>query len=779
MTVINVDLWQIVQDEFERARLAVDESIFAVSNGYLGVRGAPEEGTPAHDPGVILNGLHETWPIVYPEDAYGLARTGQTIVNATDGSVIRLFVDDEPFDLGASRILRFERVLDMRAGVLGREVEWETARGRRILIRSRRLASFEHRHVIAMDYEVVALDGRVCVALSSELVTHDEAQATDDPRRAKGFADKVLVARSGQADGARAVLELATRNSGLQLAAGMDHAVTADVPVRVESTVDGDAARTVMLAELGEGQALGLSKYVTYQWAPEPRPGDLRARVARTLDRATRAGYERLEAGQRRHVAAFWERSDVEIGGAPELQRTVRFNLFQLLQATARSEGFGVPAKGLTGRGYEGHYFWDGEIYVVPFLLHTTPESARQMLQFRCGMLGAARRRAREVGHEGALFPWRTISGEEASAWYAAGTAQYHINADIAHAIRQYRYVTGDLDFLLGPGAEVLVETARFWMELGFFSERRCGRFCINAVTGPDEYTTVVDNNAYTNLMAKENLVGAVRVAEWLQARDADGFERLCQTTGLCETEIQGWRRAADLMYVPRHEELGIALQDDRFLERKRWDFEGTPADKHPLLLHYHPLELYRHQVIKQTDVVLATYLVGHEFSEDEKRRTFDYYDPLTTGDSTLSACIQSVIASEVGYPEAALAYFESACGVDLLDLHGNTADGIHIASCGGTWLALVAGFGGLRDHDGDVRFAPRLPVDWDRLRFRVQVRGQVIDVELTHEQTTYRLPAGTGIPIRHFDEDIRLVPGQAASRPVAATDDPELPVAA
>jgi alpha,alpha-trehalose phosphorylase len=762
-----IDPWQITEDRFEPELLAAHESVFAMSNGYVGVRGTPDEGGPVHDPGVILNGLHETWPIVYPEDAYGLARTGQTIVNATDGSIIRLFADDEPFDVSSSRMVRFERTLDMRAGVLRREVEWETARGRRILIRSRRLASFEHRHLLAMSYEVVALDGGVCLAISSELVTHDEGQSTDDPRRAKGFADKVLLARGGDARGERAVLELATRNSGLQLAAGMDHAVMSTVPVRAETAVDGDAARTVLLAELGEGDTLALAKYVAYHWAADPRPGDLAARTRRTLDRAVRAGYDALEARQSAHVAAFWERSDVEVGGAPELQRTVRFNLFQLLQATARTEGFGVPAKGLTGRGYEGHYFWDGEIYVVPFLLHTTPEWARQMLDFRCAMLDAARTRAGEVGHGGALYPWRTISGQEASAWYAAGTAQYHINADIAYAMRQYRYVTGDLDFLLGPCAAVMVETARLWMELGFFSDRCEGRFCINAVTGPDEYTTVVDNNAYTNLMAKENLVGAVRVIEWLQARDADAFAELCRATGVCETEVQGWRRAAELMYVPRHEELGIALQDDRFLERKRWDFEGTPEDHHPLLLHYHPLELYRHQVIKQTDVVLATYLVGHEFGEAEKRRTFDYYDPLTTGDSTLSACVQSVIASEVGYADAALEYFEHACGVDLLDSHGNTADGIHIASCGGTWLALVAGFGGLRDFDGDVRFAPRLPGAWDRLRFRVQVRGQVIEVDMTEAHTTYRLLVGTGIPIRHFDEGIRLVPGEPASRRV------------
>ena len=531
----------------------------------------------------------------------------------------------------------------------------------------------------------------------------------------------------------------------------------------------------MLQADLAAGESLRLSKFVAYHWEAQAPAGDLLGRVERTLRRARSKGYGAIEAAHSAEVEEFWRRSDVELEGDPELQRAVRFNLFSLMQATARAEGLGVPAKGVTGRGYEGNYFWDTEIYVVPFLCHTTPRWAKQVLEYRCRMLDAARTRASEIGHGGAAFPWRTINGSEASAWYAAGTAQYHINADIAYAMHQYNRVTGDLGFMLDQGAEVLVETARLWIELGFHSDRRDGRFCINAVTGPDEYTTVVDNNAYTNLMAKENLEIAIRVIEWLQGAHPAAHAELERATGLTGREVDAWRRAAELMYVPRHDALGIVLQDEHFLERKRWDFDATPPEKHPLLLHYHPLELYRHQVIKQTDVVLATYLVGHHFSDEEKRRTFDYYDPLTTGDSTLSACIQSVMASEVGYPDAALRYFVDACTVDLLDTHGNTADGIHIASCGGTWLALVAGFGGLRDSDGDVRFHPRLPAEWERLRFRVQVREQLVEVDITHAATTYRLLEGHGLPIQHFGEQLRLTTAAAIRRSV----DHDLPRAA
>ncbi|HEX6651742.1 MAG TPA: glycosyl hydrolase family 65 protein [Thermoleophilaceae bacterium] len=757
--LVDEEGWRLTESRFRPDLTPALESVFAVANGYLGVRGTPEEGAPAHETGLALNGFHETWPIVYPEDAYGLARTGQTIVQAPDCSVIRLFVDDEPFELETARLLRFERTLDMRTAVLSRELELETPRGTRLLVRSRRLASLEHRHLVALDYEVTALDGGAEIAISSELTIEEPGVASDDPRRAKAFGEKPLVPVAAEADCARALLQLETRNSGLRLACGIDHAVESGAATTVESSAGDDHAAVVVLADLEAGQSLRLSKFAAYHWGDSDQNGRLAARARRTLDRALRAGYDGVQEAQRRDVAEFWRRSDIEVDGAPDIQLAVRFNLFQLMQATARGEGLGVPAKGVTGRGYEGHYFWDTEVYVVPFLAHTNPQWAKQVLEFRVGMLDAARRRAREVGHAGALYPWRTISGDEASAWYAAGTAQYHINADIAYAMHQYNRVTGDLGFMLDQGAEVLVETARFWMELGYFDERRDGRFSIMGVTGPDEYTTVVDNNAYTNLMAKENLEIAVRITEWLRGADAYTYADLVASTGLTDDEIDGWRRAAELMFVPRHEELGIVLQDERFLERKRWDFDNTPPENYPLLLNYHPLELYRHQVIKQTDVVLATYLVGHHFSEEEKRRTFDYYDALTTGDSSLSACIQSVVAAEVGYDDAALGYFLEALSVDLLDTHANTADGIHIASCGGTWLALVAGFGGLRDSDGEVHFKPRLPDGWTRLRFRVQVRGQTIEVDITPDGTAYSLVEGRGLLIFDDDTPIRLQP--------------------
>src|SRR5699024_7256419 len=381
--------------------------------------------------------------------------------------------------------------------------------------------------------------------------------------------------------------------------------------------------------------------------------------------------------------------------------------------------------------GYEGHYFWDTEIYALPFLTYTSPGTARNALRFRYQMLEAARRRASELAQHGALFPWRTINGEEASAYYAAGTAQYHIDADVAYALCKYVEASGDDEFMLNEGVDIMVETARMWADLGFWRHNGMPRFEIHGVTGPDEYTTVVNNNLFTNVMARFNLHKAAQVVRQLEASSPEGHERMVRRLGLVEEEVEEWERAAVGMMIPFDEGLGIHPQDEYFLDREVWDLEQTPVTRRPLLLHYHPLVIYRFQVIKQADVCMALFLQGDQFTLEEKRADFEYYDPITTGDSTLSAVVQSIIASEVGYHEMALDYFHHALYVDLADLHRNATDGVHVASTAGVWAALVYGFGGLRDHHGTINFDPRLPQGWTSLDFRLQLRGQQLAVHL------------------------------------------------
>jgi alpha,alpha-trehalose phosphorylase len=381
-------------------------------------------------------------------------------------------------------------------------------------------------------------------------------------------------------------------------------------------------------------------------------------------------------------------------------------------------------------------------------------------------MLEPARQRARELNQKGALFPWRTINGEEASAYYAAGTAQYHINADIMYALKKYVNATGDRDFLKECGAEMLIETARLWHDLGFYSDSGEGNFCIHGVTGPDEYTTVVNNNTYTNLMARENLRYAAETVEALRAEEPEAYEALVHKTGLNPKEVVDWKAAAERMYVPYDEERGIHPQDDTFLEREVWDFEHTPPDKYPLLLHYHPLVIYRFQVIKQTDVVLAMFMCGNDFSREEMKANFDYYEPLTTGDSSLSICIESIMASAVGYKNKAFEYARDAVLIDLGNIGGNVRDGCHIAAMGGTWMVFVNGFAGMRDYDGHLSFNPCLPEPLTRVRFPLMVKGQHLVVEVTPTETTYLLKEGDGLTITHRGKEITLKQGESQTLP-------------
>ena len=760
------DEWRLVEKKFYPDFLPATETIFATANGYLGIRGSFEEGAPVFESGTFVNGFYESWPIVHGEEAYGFAETGQTIVNLTDTKIIRLYVDDEPFYLPTANLISFERALNMKSGTLDREILWETPAGKQVSIKSRRLVSFEHRHLAAIHYQVTVLNAEAPIVISSEMITEHIHQGSEgDPRLARGFRGRVLIPRVNYVNDRRIVLGYVTNNSKMNLACGVDHAFETACPYSYESKCSEDSGKVVFSIEARPGVPVTLTKYMAYHTSRRSPPGELCERAERTLDRAVGQGFYAVLAGQEQYMDDFWRRSDVQIVGDPTyaarpteaIQQAIRFNLFHILQAAGRAEGTGIPAKGLTGEGYEGHYFWDTELYLLPFLIYTSPRIAKNLLKFRYSYLDKARERAQQVNQKGALFPWRTISGEEASAYYAAGTAQYHINADIMYALKKYTNATGDEEFLYDIGAEMLVETARLWVDLGFYSERKGGKFCIHGVTGPDEYNTVVNNNTFSNLMARENLRYAAETVESLRDKKPELFAVLVHKTGVEMSEVEAWKKAAENMYIPFDEKMGIHPQDDSFLEKEPWDFANTPVDKYPLLLHYHPLVIYRHAVLKQADVVLVMFLLGHEFSAEQKKRNFDYYDPLTTGDSSLSACIQSIVAFEVGYPEKGIEYARYAVLMDLADIAGNVRYGCHIASMGGTWMVFVYGSAGMRDYDGRLSFRPKPPKVLERIRFPLTVRGQVLEVDIQREATTYSLREGDGLVIWHEDEEIRL----------------------
>src|SRR3974390_382538 len=713
------DEWNVIEKAFHPEFLAQLETMLALGNGYLGMRGCPEEGGPNAENGTFINGFYETRPIVYGEEAYGFAKTGQTICNVTDSKIIKLFVDDEPFWLPNAQLLDYDRRLNMRAGTLDRNVLWETSAGKRVSVTSRRLVSFVNRHVAAISYCVTLVDARASVVISSEMSTNGPGARNnhDDPRLAREFPERVLQPRTNYSADRRIVLCHATEKSRLMLVCATDHPLGVSGPHSYKVVNTPDFGQTAFTIDAEPGRPIQLTKYIVYHTSHTASAEQLCGRAEWTLDRAVTQGFDALLASQEKYMDDFWRRSDVRIKdinehrakrSTVEIQQAIRFNLFHILQASARAEQTGVPAKGLTGQAYEGHYFWDTEIYVLPFLTYTSPRMPRNLLAFRYKMLPQARARAKELGHRGAMFPWRTISGEEASAYYAAGTAQYHINADIMYALRKYVEATGYERFLRDCCAEMLVETARLWVDLGFYSDAKGGKFCINGVTGPDEYNAVVNNNRYTNLLARENLRYASETVEFLRSKEPEAYAALAHKTGLEPSEVDVWVRAAQNMYVPYDAKLKIIPQDDGFLDEEPWDFKNTPPNHYPLLLFYHPLDIYRKQVIKQADVILAMFLLDDLFSLEDKKRNFEFYDPFTTGDSSLSSCVEAIIAAQTGDLDKAIRYGMAALLMDLADVGGNVKDGCHIASMGGAWMLFAYGFGGMRDHDGIVWVWPR-----------------------------------------------------------------------
>jgi alpha,alpha-trehalose phosphorylase len=753
-----VDPWRLVECDPERSDLGVTESLFTVANGYIGMRGNPEEGRHAFEHGTYVNGLHETWPIRHAEAAYGFARTGQTIVNAPDAKLMKLYVDDEPLVIGTADLEHYERSLDFRDGVLRRSVIWRTPSGKRVKVDSTRMVSMTQRHLVVLTLEVTMLKGDAPLVVSSQLLNrqdgedeyHLQAEPSGvhaDPRKAGAFEGRVLLPRIHMAKDDRMMLGYQCANSRMTVVVAADHVLRTPDPYEIVMGDEPDLTKMVFRVDAREGNSLRIEKTVAYHTSRGLPVRELSDRCRRTLDRAARYDLAHWLAEQREWYDRFWAASDVEVE-TPDphhaaIQQAIRFNLFTLAQASGRADGHGVAAKGVTGSGYEGHYFWDSEVYVAPFLTYTSPELARNLMHFRSRMLPAARDRARELSQRGALFPWRTINGEEASAYYAAGTAQVHIDADVVHALVQYVNATGDVGFLVRDGLAILVETARLYADLGFWRSNGEGSFHIHGVTGPDEYTTVVNNNLFTNVMARYNLEQAVQWVEWTRRQEPQEFARLAQKLRLTDDEVTEWAACAEGMHIPFDDGLEIHPQDDFFLDREVWDLSRTPEELRPLLLHYHPLVIYRFQVLKQADVVLALFLQGNRFSAEQKRKDFEYYDPITTGDSTLSAVVQSVVAAEVGYHEVAYGYFLDALYVDLANQHDNTVDGLHVASTGGVWSALVNGFGGMRDHDGRLSFDPRLPDGWTSLTFRVTWRGTRMRVTLDATSLAFEVEVG------------------------------------
>jgi alpha,alpha-trehalose phosphorylase len=754
-----VDPWSIALDGLDTARLAHDESVFGLSNGHVGWRGNLDEGDPRGVAGSYLNGVFEEHPMPYAEDGYGYPDSGQTVINVPNGQIIRLLVDDEPFDVQRGQLNHHRRTLDFQDGTLHREADWVSPTDRRIRIESTRVVSFSHRSIAAVRYRVHAVSHEVAVTIQSEVLPNEPLPITHSDPRVQELLKEPLVGVDATVINTAATLIHRTRKSDLSVAVSMDHGVTTSASG--EATVTTEAShglsRTTVRVILAPGEHVEVIKFVGHEWSAALSPSALRDRAEAAVADAREAGWHALVDEQRVRLAEYWACADVEIEGEPRLQQAVRYALFQVFQASARAALRSVPGKGLTGSGYEGHTFWDFEAFVLPVLTSTAPHAADQALRWRHSTLPHARDRAQHLHLRGAAFPWRTIDGRESSGYWPASTAAFHINADIAGAVLHYLRATGDSTFEREAGIELLVETARLWASLGRWDATE--GFHIDGVTGPDEYSAIADDNVYTNLMAQQNLRGAVAAAR----RHPD----IAGALGVDETELDNWRRAADNMTIPFDAARDVHPQSEGFTEQALWNFEDTDPDQYFLQKHFPYFDLYRKQVVKQADLVLALHFAHEAFTVAEKKRAFAYYEAITVRDSSLSAAAQAVIAAEVGHLDLAYDYLAEAATLDLDDLHDNASEGLHIAALAGTWTALTAGFGGMRDSEDGFRFAPRLPTPLRRLCFGVRIHGHTLRIDIRNSTATYLLHDGPPLTIGHFDTIIDLHAGSPVTRDI------------
>ncbi|MFA9465288.1 MAG: glycoside hydrolase family 65 protein [Velocimicrobium sp.] len=724
--------------EHNKKTTSLYETLFHNANGYIGIRGCLEEEVPADWDtmrGTYINGFYDIIPMKQAENLCNFVEEKQTMLNVADTQTIRLIIDNETFSLDKGKLWKNTRTLNMEEGYTLREVVWESPKGKKVQIKVKRMASFSQLTLFSMEYEVTALNFTGNIKIESyHIADVTNYSNSNDPRMAAESA-RHLILQDMIVTNDESIAVSKTQKSNLTMCSMVVHKVQGNASTFAKK--EGNKGIYLVEARVEEHSKLTLEKYsvftdsIRYDNVVEAAKTDMEAILKNRLAYY----YEK----QKIYLAHFWKQTEVEIYGDEGVNQAVNFNMYQLLQSAAKDCHCNIAAKGLSGEGYEGHYFWDTEMFLLPFFILTNPDLAKMLISYRYDTLDAARENAGRLGHKrGALYPWRTITGVECSGYFPSGTAQYHINGAVAYAVVNYYLTTGDLNFIVEKGAEIIFETARLWLDVGNYSK---GKFVIHDVTGPDEYTCMINNNYYTNCAAKYNMRWAAKIYELLKKNAL--IEKLSETLTLTEKEIDEMKNAAHNMFLPYDEELGINPQDDSFLTKPIWNLEQTPKDDFPLLLHYHPLHLYRHQVCKQADTVLAYFLFEEE-DDDIMKKSYEYYEKITTHDSSLSTCVFSIVASKLGMHQKGYDYFGDSAKLDLENTHGNTKDGIHTANMGGCYMAIVNGFAGLRIKEEGVSLTPFLPKEWKGYQFEFRYQGNLMKVIVLKDEVILKLQEGS-----------------------------------
>jgi len=700
------------------SELLVDESIFTLQNGLIGVRGNFSEGYNERDyKQTLINGFYNFYDYKFEENSPAFPQKGQRIVNVIDGQSIDIYLDNKAINLENCELKKLERQYDLEKGYTIRKAEYLTKKGYIIEIYEEKLVSFIQKELLIIKLRISSPNYKGMLKIVSRLRLPNKAVNNLKDPRINVASNEQLILQEKYFNKDKVALLTETTTSKLKLATGMVHSI----PIDYKSSFNGINGEI----EINLNKVFEIEKYLVY--TPNTLYDLHLEENSNILDLAKNNGLEYYKNQQSIYLKDFWNKVDIQINGNDFLNKSIIYNIYQLNSCSVNDSRLNIPAKGLTGEGYEGHYFWDTEIFMIPFFTVTNPEKAKKLLLNRYSTFDKGKQIAIDQGAtKGVKIPWRTINGSEVSPYYPAGSAQYHINSDIAYSTIKYFQFTKDFDFMVNYGFEMLLETARFLYDVGNYYDNA---FHINNVTGPDEYTAIVNDNYYTNSMAKYHF--EVLGDFYYKYKNKLGLAK--EKLNVNDQEIDQIIKAAKLMKLPFSKELQVVLQDDSFLQKKPLDINSLPKDKFPLILHYHPLYIYKHQVLKQADTLLSMFLLDYD-NLDVFKNSFEYYLPKTTHDSSLSKCIHAIVAFRLGKVDLGYKYLEDIARIDMENTLHNTDHGIHIANSGGIFLTILYGILGFRIKDDKIVFRPVLPKEIKGIKFKLFYKNTEIKITLSSE---------------------------------------------
>lgn len=781
---LSPDEWLIKESGLHLARSNYYETIFTVGNGRTGTRGSLEEGHLGELAGSFLGGVYDSTdsPVT-------------NLVNAPDWLSLSVSVDGERLDVQSSTVIEHERALDLRQGILWRATVFQDGSGRQTRVETIRMASMAHRELCAIRAEITPLNHRSLITVESALdgrrrnlerlpAYPEDTEFSPWAKWEKWARSKHLTERARVSLEEGIYLEMQTIQSGVSLgyAAALE---SSHLPVERRVTQRHELIAEHVSFEISAGETLHVDKLVAISTSRDNLEGmTIRGRTSQALAAHRAAGFDRRLAESVEAWERLWSASDCEIVGDPDAAKAVRFNIYHLLIAANPDDPeTSIGAKSLSGEGYRGHVFWDTEIMMLPFFTYTQPQAARALLTYRHHTLPGARHVSGENGTKGARYPWESADTgrEECPQWTPDGLNRFwtrdeevHVSADVAYGVLSYVAATGDRDFLLDYGAEILFETSRFWSDR-VQHDAATDSYSINQVMGPDEFHSHVNDNAFTNRMVRWHLSQSANLHQQLACSHPERLQELSISLGLSTEEVLLWQDVASKIVDASDAEASVIEQFDGYFSLEdvpitRWDDNDMP--QYPQ--GYHHFNCEDTMLLKQADVLMLMYLLPDDFNHETKKSNYDFYEKRTLHKSSLSPAIHAILGLEVGDSTRALQYFNRSAFVDLQDNQGNTDEGIHIASAGGTWQTVVNGFAGFRVLEGQMSFSPWLPEHWSRVNFSIQWHGSTVRVSLEHDQATFVLEGGHsgGELILVSGRSVGLQTGQATTVVIGLTAD-------